>query len=213
MDEIADGVFALGGFPRHAINAYLVGDVLVDARTRWARRRILRELRGRTVAAHAITHAHVDHQGASAAVCEALGVPFWVSEGDAGAAASGDLLRHMPSNLVTRWQQRNWAGPGRAVDRVLHEGDDVAGFTVLETPGHAPGHIALWRERDRVLIGGDVFFNQPRLGEPPKAFTIDPATNRESMRRLAALRPAVAAFGHGAPVRDPGALQAFVDGL
>jgi len=62
---LADGVWLLSGFPPNAINVYLVEDVLVDAGTRHARRRILRQLRGRKVAAHALTHVHPDHQGSS----------------------------------------------------------------------------------------------------------------------------------------------------
>ena len=44
-------------------------------------------------------------------------------------------------------------------------------------------------------------------------FTLDPARNRESIRRLAALEPAVVCFGHGPPWRDPRALRAFADAL
>ena len=58
------------------INVYVVEDVLIDAATRHSGGRILRELEGR-VNAHALTHAHPDHQGASHEVCEALGIPFW----------------------------------------------------------------------------------------------------------------------------------------
>jgi hydroxyacylglutathione hydrolase len=94
--------------------------------------------------------------------------------------------------------------PGHPVARRLREGDTVgAGFSVLDVPGHSPGHIALWREADRTLIAGDVFFNLPRLGAPPRSMTVDPDANRVSMRRLAELRPALVLFGHGPPLRDP----------
>jgi glyoxylase-like metal-dependent hydrolase (beta-lactamase superfamily II) len=42
---------------------YLIEDVLIDAGTRHAGRRILRQLKGRDVTAHALTHVHPDHQG------------------------------------------------------------------------------------------------------------------------------------------------------
>ncbi len=109
-------------------------------------------------------------------------------------------------------QERFWTGPPHPVARALGEGDEVAGFTVLETPGHSPGHVSFWRESDRVLIVGDVLGNMnfitgiPGLNTPPDMFTPDPARNRESARRLAELRPALACFGHGAPLRDPGKL-------
>jgi glyoxylase-like metal-dependent hydrolase (beta-lactamase superfamily II) len=65
MKQLADGLYELRGFPPDAINVYLMGDVIVDAATRHAGRRILRQVRGHHVAAHALTHAHPDHQGAS----------------------------------------------------------------------------------------------------------------------------------------------------
>jgi hydroxyacylglutathione hydrolase len=95
--------------------------------------------------------------------------------------------------------------PACPVDRELKEGDRVAGFTVLEVPGHSPGHIALWRESDRVLLCGDVFFNIRRLSRPPNLVTWKPELNRQSMKRLADLRPRLVLFGHGAPaVYGPG---------
>lgn len=45
------------------VDCYLVGDVLVDASTPGARRRLLRELSGHRVSAHAVTQAHPDHFG------------------------------------------------------------------------------------------------------------------------------------------------------
>jgi hydroxyacylglutathione hydrolase len=82
MRQVADDLHLLAGFPPNAINVYLMGDVLVDAATRYASRRILRQVRGREVRAHALTHVHPDHQGSSATICEALGVPLWVGERD-----------------------------------------------------------------------------------------------------------------------------------
>src|ERR687889_2285537 len=91
MKELAPGLFQLRGFPPNGINVYLMGDVLVDAATRRAGRRILKQLQGRTVTTHALTHAHPDHQGASKEVCERLGVELWCGERDADAMESGNL--------------------------------------------------------------------------------------------------------------------------
>ena len=208
MLELAPGVHRLRGFPPATINAYLVGDVLVDARTKGARRGILRQLRERPPAAHVLTHGHPDHMGSSHAVCEAFGIPLWAGEADVHAIENA--APRLPPSRRASLMQRAPMPPGHPVARVLREGDDVAGFTVLETPGHTPGHLALWRDSDGVLIGGDVFFNLPRLGPPPAVLTLDPERNRESMRRLAELRPALALFGHGPPVRDPAKLLAAV---
>jgi hydroxyacylglutathione hydrolase len=220
MRELAPGVWQLRGFPPEAINVYVIGDVLVDAGTRWARRRIMRQLRGRRITAHALTHAHPDHQGASHAVCEALGIPLWCGAGDVEAMETpGAIARSQPAGRITTLQERLWTGPPHPVDRPLREGDDVAGFAVLDVPGHSAGHVAYWREADRVLVAGDVLNNMDvrtgrrGLREPLAVFTPDPARNRESIRRLAALRPSLTVFGHGPPVRDPDKLERFVENL
>jgi hydroxyacylglutathione hydrolase len=221
MKKLADGVFQLRGFPTDAINVYLAGDVLIDAATRQAERRILRQLRGRVLSAHALTHAHADHQGASHAVCTDFGVPYWVGENDVEAAEGGPeaVSRRQRPGLINRFQKRFWTGPGHSVGRALKEGDTVGDFTVLEVPGHSVGHVAYWRDRDRVLILGDVvntmnlLTTKRGLQEPPIRFTPDPVRNRASIRRLAELRPALVCAGHGPPLRDSESFVAFAESL
>ncbi|MGA2321385.1 MAG: MBL fold metallo-hydrolase [Solirubrobacteraceae bacterium] len=217
MKQLADEVYLLRGLPPNAINVYLLDDVLIDAATRRGERRIMRQIARHPISAHALTHAHPDHQGSSHAICERLGIPLWCGQGDVPAMETlGGVRNSQVPGWLNSLQQRFWTGPPHPVARALLEGDEVAGFTVLETPGHSPGHVAYWRESDRVLILGDVLNNMnvmtgiPGLHEPPEIFTPDPHRNRESARRLAALEPALTCFGHGAPLRDPGALGDFV---
>ena len=195
MRQVADDVYLLRGFPPNAINVYLVEDVLIDAGTPIAKRRILGQIAKREVNAHALTHAHPDHFGSSHAVCERLGIPLWCGENDVEAVETGRVPA--ASKLVARMP----APPPHPVARRLAEGDEVAGFTVLDTPGHSNGHVSYWRERDRTLICGDVFFNLPNLRPPPNALTVDPQRNHRSMRRLAGLEPELVLFGHGPPRR------------
>ncbi len=217
MKQLAEGVHQLSGHPRNAINVYLVGDVLIDAGTRQAEGRIMRQIEGCTVNAHALTHAHPDHQGSSHAICERLNIPLWCGQADVPAMETPGAIKNPKApGWLNRIQERFWVGPPHPVARALSEGDEVAGFTVLETPGHSVGHVSFWRESDRVLIVGDVLGNMnfitgiPGLNLPPDLFTPDPARNRESARRLAALEPALACFGHGAPLRDPRKIAEFV---
>ena len=216
MQQLADDLWLLKGFPPHAINVYLMGDVLVDAATRRAGRRILRQLEGVKVSAHALTHAHPDHQGASKEVCEALGIPLWCHEDDVEAMEQGTIAEKQPDHPINRVINRFWTGPPYPVARRLKGGDVVAGFEVLHVPGHSAGHVAYWRESDRALVLGDVITNidtltgLPGLHEPKVFFTPDPARNRESARRLAELEPKLVCFGHGRPLRDPAKLKRFV---
>ena len=206
VNEVAEGVFQIPLMAREGVNAYLAGDLLVDSGYGFQAKKVLEAVRGRTVTAHAITHAHWDHVGGSSEVCRELGVPLWAGARDAEAARTGRMV--VKEGRIVAAVGRAMKFKPAQVDRELHEGEEIAGFKVLETPGHSPGHIALWRESDRTLIAGDVFFNlslvtlRYGLRPPPNPFTPDPAENRRSMRRVAELEPAVACFGHGPVVTD-----------
>jgi hydroxyacylglutathione hydrolase len=219
VKQLADGLYQLSGFPPNAINVFLMGDVIVDAASRHAGRRILRQVRGHDVKAHALTHAHPDHQGASREICQKLGIPFWAGEADVPAAEDGDMVSRQPDHPMARLSARAFGGPGHPVDRALHEGDEVEGFMVLDVPGHSAGHIAFWRESDRTLVLGDVLNNMnvltgiPGLHQPPDFFTPDPVRNRESARKVAALEPELVCFGHGPPLRNTEKLVKFVASL
>ncbi len=95
----------------------------------------------------------------------------------------------------------------------------MGSFRVIETPGHTAGHVSFWRESDRVLILGDVVANmniytgRVTLREPERFFSLDPAQNRKSARRLIELEPKLIGFGHGPPLRDTSAFINFVKSL
>jgi hydroxyacylglutathione hydrolase len=222
MKELADGVWhikCLPGLP-WAVNAYLAGDLLIDAGCRQSTGRILKQLDGHEVTAHALTHAHPDHQGASRDVCEKLGIPFLCPELDVPAAEDPDLIyERQPDKFMAHFFWRIFHGPGHKVDRVIEDGEEIGGFQVIDAPGHSVGHVVFWREADRVLIIGDVLANMdqylgiPGLHEPKPALTPDPARNRKSAKKLAALEPELVCFGHGAPLRDRSKFVEFVDQL
>jgi hydroxyacylglutathione hydrolase len=220
MKQLADDVYVLEGFPPYAINVYLLGEILIDSGTRFAAKRILRRLRGRTISTHALTHAHPDHQGSSHAICGSLGIPLWCGDADAEAMESaGEVMARMPKHWLSGTIGRLWTGPPHPVSRRLREGDQVGSFTVIETPGHTVGHISYWREADGVLVVGDVVSNlniyngRVMLREPERIFTLDPARNRASARRLVELEPKLICFGHGPPLRDTSRFVKYVNSL
>ena len=97
----------------------------------------------------------------------------------------------------------------------------MAGFTVLDVPGHSAGHVAFWRESDRVLVLGDVLNNmnvltgRRGLHEPKRFFTPDPepqprvdpprrprssrSSSASATARRCATRPPLAEFAAGLP--------------
>jgi glyoxylase-like metal-dependent hydrolase (beta-lactamase superfamily II) len=82
----------------------------------------------------------------------------------------------------------------------------------IHTPGHAPGHISLFRGRDKVLLAGDAFVTTKQesamsvmlqtkvLSGPPKYFTTNWLNAALSVKKLRDLKPDTAATGHGKPM-------------
>src|SRR3954462_1283185 len=188
MHQIAEDVFMISVLPRCGINAYLIGDVLVDSGIKQTAKKLLGELEGRPVGAHAVTHAHYDHVGGSKRVMDALDVPMWAPAGDAAEVTSG---KPVVADTLFKPVAKNGTWDGVPVHRKLSEGDEIGpGFVVLDVPGHSPGQVAFWRESDRTLIAGDVINTMSLvttlrgIQEPPRMFTPDPARNPVSIRPL-----------------------------
>jgi len=82
----------------------------------------------------------------------------------------------------------------------------------IHTPGHTPGHIALFRDKDRVLISGDaiittkqellssVLTHKEEISEPPKYFTFDFDKAKQSIYKLQQLHPYLLLPSHGKPL-------------
>jgi glyoxylase-like metal-dependent hydrolase (beta-lactamase superfamily II) len=195
---VADGIWQLDGYPPHAINAFLVDNVLFDCRTRWAAPRILRELRGREVSMLAITHAHPDHWGSAPVVCAALDIPVACHEADADVVCG--RRRTAKDGLLFYAGRLIWEHGTCHEVRHMREGDELGGFRVVHTPGHSRGHAIYFRDADR-------------LSEPPAHTSIDVAENRRSIRKLLELRPSLVLPGHGPPLSDMSVLEAFATSL
>jgi glyoxylase-like metal-dependent hydrolase (beta-lactamase superfamily II) len=218
MQRLAPGVWRLKEFPRPTINVYLAEDVLIDAGRRWDRKRIFAELEGVEISAVALTHVHPDHQGCAKDVCDARGVPLACHADDVDAMEGRRKVRGTDGRL-SRLYDRIWSGPPHKVDRVLQEGDEIAGFRVVHAPGHAPGEVIFFRDSDRVAICGDVVRNMsylttlPGIRQPPDNLTPDPVENRRSIRKLAALEPSLILAGHGPEITDMDEFTRFVAAL
>lgn len=218
MKEIAPGLLQLRGFPPNAINVYVAGDVLIDAATKWASQRILRQVSSLGITELALTHVHADHQGSAAAVCRELGVGLACHAADVdGMEGRVPVQRAHAGHLANRFGRLAFMGPPRGVDRVLVEGDMVGEFRVVHAPGHAPGEVIFFRDSDRAAICGDVITTiNVRTGLPgvhisPWYYTYDMPAARASVVKLLDLNPSVICPGHGKPLHDIAQLEAFVE--
>ena len=100
-----------------------------------------------------------------------------------------------------------WDGGALELAGYVEEGEEIAGFSVLHLPGHAPGLIGLYRAEDSLALVSDCFYTlNPETGignaahVPHPAFNLDTNQARESIRRLATLGPKVVWPGHAKPV-------------
>jgi hydroxyacylglutathione hydrolase len=140
-----------------------------------------------TPVALVLTHTHWDHIGDAEAIRGALSVPVLVHELEA------DYLKDPGSSPMPI--------DGVEADRRLTDGDTVTlgdrSFVVMHTPGHSPGQISLYSERDHLLIGGDtVFPNGYGRVDIPGASTKDTVA---TIQRLLELPDDVTVLtGHGA---------------
>lgn len=217
-EDVADGVWRVrGGMPKKTMNVYLVRDgdgvLAFDAGIRQMSRGIATaaaQLGGLTRIV--LGHAHADHRGAAAE----LAVPTFChpddrddAEGDGGAHYFDLSKLRLYGRVAFGRLLPFWDGGPVPIAGTLSEGDDVAGFSVVHLPGHAPGLIALWRGGDRLALTSDCFYTvdpQTTIYGPPRvplaAFNQDTEQARASIRKLAAFGPAAAWPGHAEPLTD-----------
>jgi glyoxylase-like metal-dependent hydrolase (beta-lactamase superfamily II) len=156
-------------------------------------------------------HADADHRGAAGG----LGAPIYCHQDEREAAQSADSFRPYwdlekldpHGRIVLPRMIPLWDGGPLQIEGTVQEGDEVAGFEVVELPGHAPGLIGLFRERDRLALVSDCFYTldpQTSIKGPPRvphsAFNLSTEQAAASIRKLAALQPAAAWAGHAEAV-------------
>jgi glyoxylase-like metal-dependent hydrolase (beta-lactamase superfamily II)/predicted ester cyclase len=213
---VAEGVWVVQGQPGRC-NVYLLEDdggvSLFDAGARTMTRAVARagaKLGG--IRRVVLSHGHTEHRGTA----PALGAPVLCHPDEVADAEGSGGFRYWPQGLLglpTPQRQLHrllhryaWDGGPVKIADTLGEGDEVAGFRVIELPGHAPGMIGLWRESDRLALSSDCFYTQDMWGRksgphlPPELYNYDTEQARASLRKLAALEPAAAWPGHASPL-------------
>lgn len=109
--------------------------------------------RGLRVAAILHTHAHFDHVGATAPLCEATGAAVWFHEGD----------RFLYEHLAMQAELFGLPAPRAASVSQWGRGGEVFGAgdvsaRAIHTPGHTPGSVCFAVDDQRWLFSGDTLF-------------------------------------------------------
>jgi len=162
-----------------------------------------------------LSHADTDHRGSAPALSSLASIachPDAVGEAEGSGGRSYWDLGKLPlgPRLLHRFTHRFiWDGGPVKISETVSEGDRVADFEVVELAGHAPGLIGLWRAADRVALVSDTVYLTTMTGRPApahvpqEAYNLDTEQARASIRKLAALDPAVVAVGHLGPLTGP----------
>ncbi|MNO37064.1 putative metallo-hydrolase YflN [compost metagenome] len=200
------------------VNCYLFeedeGVTLIDAGLAISAKGIMNAIDGlgsKPLTRIILTHAHGDHVGALDILKSAYPeAKVFISSRD-NRLLRGDvsldadepqfpIKGDVPKKISTR------------ADILLEDGDLVGSLRVISTPGHTPGSISLLDTRSGALIAGDAF--QVRGGVAvsgvmslsfpfPALATWDKGTALSSAKRLAGLKPALLAVGHGEMIENP----------
>ncbi|WP_309090953.1 MBL fold metallo-hydrolase [Domibacillus sp.] len=168
-----------------------------------------------------LTHGHFDHVGAVIELVKHWQVPVYAHELELphltgqepypkpDATVEGGMVAKM-SPLFPR-EPINLGGN---VEMLSSDGKvpHLPDFRWIHTPGHSPGHISLFRDKDRLLLAGDAFVTvkqdsfykvvtqKEELKGPPRYLTTDWEAAKNSVAALEKLKPAVTITGHGRPM-------------
>lgn len=186
MEKIND-IICIEGFGADS-NCYLINDIIVDTGTGMNKEYIPLKIKECALDPNDIsmiinTHCHFDHTGGNYLFPEAKvaihekDAQYIENENEpltAGFIFDKSLKRH-------------------DVDLKLKEGDKIANFEVLHTPGHTPGGICLWD--GEVLISGDTVFTNGGFGRLDLGG--NPEEMNDSLKKLEKLDVKHLLPGHG----------------
>lgn len=153
-----------------------------------------------------ITHQDLDHIGSLSAILKELPQPAEVMASSLEAPyiqGSEQLLKHspaaieqavnaLPPEVPEEWRaafRKTLENPPRAsVDTFIADGQELplcGGITVIETPGHTPGHLSLYHKASKTLIAADALIvENDRLLGPVPQYCMDPVLAKQSIKKL-----------------------------
>jgi hydroxyacylglutathione hydrolase len=140
-------------------NCYVIGDeatgtgAVVDPGDEAVRIALAVEQTNLEIGQILITHAHIDHVGAVAALVDEYACPVLMH------AEAEPMLEQLPTQALMMGLK---FGKVLTVDRYVGDGEvvEVGALKLksLYTPGHAPGHLAFYDESEALVLSGDVLF-------------------------------------------------------
>lgn len=168
-----------------------------------------------------LTHGHFDHVGAVIDLVNKWNVPVYAHElelpfltgqmdyPEPDGSVEGGLVAKMsplfPNEAINLGDFIHTLPPDGSIP-------EMPEWKWVHTPGHTPGHISLFREKDKLLIAGDAFVTvkqdslynvltqKQEINGPPRYYTTDWQAAWNSVKVLKTLKPMIAITGHGLPM-------------
>lgn len=149
-----------------------------------------------------LTHVHIDHVQAANEIKRRSGAKLYSHWVDAAYLANDPIYSGPPSHQTLHELLQKFGVKKEdlikkfgslerepiLVEEQLKDGDRIGNLQVIHTPGHTPGHISLFYEKQGIIFGADFLFNSvfgiDGLFVPPSAVTIDPLTAAVSAKRV-----------------------------
>lgn len=159
-----------------------------------------------------ITHSDGDHYGAAGILTNKTGAEVWASMVEKKAIEAGKSSRDLKGSPLIQFLLRVtkpiFASAPVHVERALHDKETLpilGGLQVLETPGHTPGHLSYWLEKDRILFAGDSIIIVQNSPKPSRSInTWDEGAAQASFELQMKLNPLVVCAGHSCIRMDEG---------
>ena len=179
------------------VNAYLVGDILIDTGFSYMRDPLLEALENREINVICCTHSHEDHTGNCAAIAAVHDCPVYLRRAEA--------LWDEGVRSLEPYRSVWWGAVEPFEPREMPEVIEAAGrrLRAVSAPGHSQTQVALYEEATGDVFTGDLFVSP---GATAVLVTENPWAAVASLRRVAALKPRRMLTGHGRVTDDPAPL-------
>ena len=193
------------------IGCWEVDGVLIDPGPSSSMDNLIAALGGEPPSALLLTHIHLDHAGASGSLVRKWPeLPVYVHEIGARHLADPTKLLASAERLYGDQMERLWgevAPVPEANLKPLRGGEEVLGFRVAYTPGHASHHVSYFHPATGRAFVGDT----AAVRIPPSDFVLPPTPPPDidielwngSLDRILVWRPESLALTHFGEVSDP----------
>ncbi len=211
--EIIPGVHKIDGV--RGANCYLIASgpemVLIDSGMRGSSRKLADYLHGfgknpSDIKYIMLTHSDIDHVGGAAEIKQITGAKLVIHECDAPVLLGNNSSRLRNKSrfvkILMGILSQFVSFPQVTPDIVLKENTDVAGYKILNTPGHSDGSISIYLP-GKVLFAGDALRSDHSDNPlpPSKMLATDIVQAKASVGIIAGLDFDTLLVGHGAPVK------------